>query len=256
MFWLMFTAVIILMLIYVAVDLYRSDTGSEDFYENEACYDIAISNDKYNTNPTDTTKREYRIHDEYTLFTYPVPVEYISEVSRPEQRVLPFLSDNAQLVSNDSKTFKYKNLYAKPDMIVKDENYLYICEIKSKKIYEYDDYKVWKHLLQIVVSAYCYYKSHGADVEDIKVYLRYLDCYVEIPCWGQFLPYIDFAHNIYLSNVKDEVASAELANFISLICNDISERPRSESEHILKGLGVHGMFAYEGAIPKLLSQVE
>lgn len=256
MFWLMFTTVIVLIVVYVAKNMHNGDKSLDDFLENEVCNDYATLDYKYNPNQNVTTKREYRIHDEYTLYYYSVPVEYISEVSRPELRALPFLTDNSQLVSNDNKTFTYKKLFAKPDLIVKDGNFLYFCEIKSKRMYEYDDYKVWKHLLQVVVSAYCYHKSHDTEAKDIKVYLRYLDCYVEIPCWEQFSPYISFAHNIYLHNVKDEVASADLANFIGLICNDISERPRTEAEHVLKGLGVHGMFAYEGAIPKLLSPVE
>lgn len=247
---------ILIVLIAIGISKNISNESLDDFIDNETSKYSTEPDYKCNAKHVDAIRRKYKIHDKYTLFTYAVSIEHISEVSRPEQRVLPFLAANAQLISNDTKIFKYKNLFVKPDMIVKDEKHLYFCEIKSKKICEYDDNNVWKHLLQVVISAYCYNKSHGTDVKDIKVYLRYLDCYVEITNWEQFLPYIGFAHNIYLCNVKDEVASAELANFIVLICNDIGESPKSEADHKLKGLGVHGMFAYEGAIPKLLSQVE
>lgn len=172
-------------------------------------------------------------------------------------RLLPLLKGHVDLISDDSETYTYRSVYAKPDLLAKHNNHLYMVEYKSRRYGQSPVQFLCKHALQSMSCAYVYSMSKNIDPKDITSAIRYYDCYIEIPNWWVFKDSIEFARNIYLKAMKvKSVSSSELAVFISLISPLIPCAPENEVESSMRGKGLHALAMVDGKFPLLFQHPE
>ena len=181
-----------------------------------------------------------------------VPESEFYENKSSMRRLLPFLTGDEELISRDEITYTTGTLFAKPDLVVKDSGTIYISEFKSCTYPNCPMDHVCTHALQVMTCAYAYSRSQKVVPTNIKLYLRFADCYLEIIDWHEYVDSIDLGVKLYLDATNEKkVAAKQLALFMALISPRIKLKPYDNAESSLKGQGLHALAMVDGELPSL-----
>jgi predicted nucleic-acid-binding protein len=189
-----------------------------------------------------------------TLTQRIIPLSRYSESSEIVANVIPELVNREfKAVSKDDTVYSYQGLYAKPDVILESHDGLHlVVEIKSRLLTEdldmidldllgEDDPRIFKDILQVMISAWVYSKSENISTEKILPMLRYKNFLCALSWSNEVNSKINFYSQLYHAwkdntskEARPTISATELAKLISVL--DKEYKATREDQHALSSL--------------------